>query len=88
MKNQKEIRLYSANWCTRCKSPEFNEAVKTACKQNKDWKFKEYDVDDEDELSEVTKVPTILLVVSDTVAEILEGEKEIVENLAMSLTSH
>lgn len=89
----REVRLFTASWCKKCKEPDFCQVIETSKKQNSDWTFTLWDIDDledeDDYDGEIpTKVPTIHIVVNGKVEEQLNGKEEIISNIDMTLTAY
>ena len=89
----KELRLFTAGWCKKCKEKDFLEVLQKACEENSEWTFTKLDIDvleDEDDYDgEIpTKVPTIHVVVHGKIEEQLNGKEEIMTNIEMTLSAY
>tara|TARA_S200000501_G_C20486409_1_gene596233 strand:- start:142 stop:414 length:273 start_codon:yes stop_codon:yes gene_type:complete len=89
--SHKHIKLFTADWCKKCKEEKFLKFIETVKKENPEWEMFSINIDDEDSGDEdnlPTAVPTIQLVVERKIVETLSGQSEILEQLEMSLTAY
>tara|TARA_B100001113_G_C20989320_1_gene569783 strand:+ start:531 stop:803 length:273 start_codon:yes stop_codon:yes gene_type:complete len=89
----KEVRLFTASWCKKCKESDFLEVMESAKKQNSDWNFTTWDIDELEDKDDYdgeipTKVPTVHIVIEGQNVEILNGKEEITGNIEMTLTAY